>query len=101
LRYYHAAVSSGRLTQALGANVRERIIRTHRRLLIGLIAFVLLAGEYAGFVADKLVRGYYFKDFRAHVPGVVEIAILVLAVYLLLVAATGRWLIVRSGSRHG
>ena len=94
-------VSSGRLTQALGANVRERqLMRGHRRLLVGVLGFVLLACEYAGFVADKLVRGYYFKDFHTHIPGAVDIATFVLALYLLLVAATGRWLLVRSSGRH-
>ena len=80
--------------------MRERIIRTRRRLLIGLVAFLLLAGEYVGFVADKSVRGYYFQDFHTRIPGTVDIAIFLLALYLLLVAASGRWLIVRSGSRH-
>jgi len=82
--------------------VREhRLIRTHRRLLIGLVAFLLLASEYTAFVADKLVRGYYFKDFHTRILSAVDIAISVLALYLLLVAATGRWLIVRSGSHYG
>ena len=76
-------------------------MRTHRRLLIGVVALLLLAGEYAGFVADKLVRGYYFKDFHLRIPGAVDIALIALALYLLLVAARGRWLIVRSGRRHG
>ena len=79
----------------------HRLIRAHRRLLIGLVALLLFASEYAGFVTDKLVRGYYFKDFHLRIPGAVDIIILVFAVYLLLVAATGRWFIVRSGSRHG
>ena len=81
--------------------MRERqLMRGHRRLLIGLLGLVLLACEYVGFVTDKLVRGYYFKDLHTHIPGVVDIAIFVLALYLLLVAATGRWLLVRSSGRH-
>jgi len=75
-------------------------MRVHRRLFVGLLAFLILSSECAGFLADKLVRGYYFKDFHAHIPGVVDIAIFVVALYLLLVAATGRWLIVRPGGRH-
>ena len=79
----------------------HRLIRAHRRLLIGLVALLLLGSEYGGFLADKLVRGYYFKDFHTRVPGAADIAILVLALYLFLVAATGRWSIVRTRDRHG
>jgi hypothetical protein len=73
----------------------------HRRFLIGLVALLLFASQYAGSVADKLVRGYYFKDFLTPIPGAADIAVLVLALYLLLVAASGRWLIVPTGSRRG
>jgi len=62
---------------------------------------LLVASEYVGFAADGLVRGYYFKDFHTRVPGAADVVILALALYLLLVAATGRWLIVRAGGRQG
>jgi len=66
-----------------------------------LIGLLLVATEYIGFLADKLVRGYYFKDFQLRLPGVMNSITLALALYLLLVAATGRWLLVRTTSRHG
>jgi len=79
----------------------HQLIRAHRRFLIGVAALLLVASEYVGFAADELVRGYYFKDFHTRVPGAADIAISALALYLLLVAATGRWLIARAGGRHG
>ena len=69
-------------------------IRPVWRVLLACLAAILAGVTVIGEQAGLGIRGYYFKDFGPWVPSTSDALIAVVELYLLLVAATGRWRLV-------
>jgi hypothetical protein len=73
---------------------REKRIRALWRWFAAIAAVAILFLEYVGYEAARSINGYYFKDSSAPV-GAADIFWVALAIYLLLAAVFGRWLLFR------
>jgi hypothetical protein len=65
------------------------------RCLVAIGGIALLAASYVGYAAGRAIGGYYFQDPGSVVPSVELLALAGVAVYFLLVGATGRWGLLR------
>jgi hypothetical protein len=66
-------------------------IRPIWRWLVGLVSALIFVLLYGAYTATRAINGYYFHDYSFPVPSVPGIAFALVAVYLLLVAVSGRW----------
>ena len=76
---------------------RVKQIRGLWRWCAAIVAVAILFLDYVGYEAARSINGYYFKDFSASV-GAADIFWVALAIYLLLAAIFGRWLLIRRAS---
>ena len=74
--------------------VQTARIRPVWRALLACLAIILAGVTVIGEQAGLGIRGYYFKDFSPWVPSISDALAAVVVLYLLLVAATGRWRLV-------
>jgi uncharacterized membrane protein len=65
------------------------------RCLVAIVGIALLAASYVGYAAGRAIGGYYFQNPGSVVPSVELLALAGVAVYFLLVGATGRWVLLR------
>jgi hypothetical protein len=61
------------------------------RCLAAIVGIALLAASYVGYATGRAIGGYYFHNPGSVVPSVELLALAGVAVYFLLVGATGRW----------
>lgn len=77
---------------AMKSGAPQRIIRPVWRWCLALASLVILILEYVSYEVTRSINGYYFKDYSSPAFGAAGIAVIVLAIYLLVVAIAGRWL---------
>jgi len=69
-------------------------IRPVWRAVLASLSIVLAGVIFFGAQAGLAIRGYYFKDYSPWAPSVSDLLAALVALYLLLVAVTGRWRLV-------
>jgi hypothetical protein len=73
-------------------------IRPFWRALAAIAGALILFLCYAGYSVSRAINSQYFKDYSYPLPDALTVLAAVFAVYLLLVAWTGRWRIVSANA---
>lgn len=66
-------------------------LRGWLRILLGCTSLAYFFVTWVSHRAEEAIRSYYFKDFSKYAPNGFEVAGMLVALYLLLVAFAARW----------